>query len=204
MKMYRVLSEEQALALCEQVMKLGWPQGKARTKELTGTTKQNREITSHVALQTLGKRIVNHPEIQIDCIPLKIHAPKFSRYSDGEHYKLHTDAPWMGETRTDLSCTLWLSKDYEGGELRIDGQPFKGRPGECLIYECGRPHEVTPVTRGDRVCVVTWIQSRIREPSRRRLISDFRKFLAKLDGKDEALFLEGSQIYSALLRSWIE
>lgn len=202
MKTYRIITKEQALALAEKTKGLSWQQGKARTKELTGTTKQNKEILSHVALQTLGKRIAAHPEIQLDTIPIKMHAPKFSRYSEGEHYKLHTDAPWMGDTRTDLSCTLWLSEDYDGGELVIDGVPYKGEPGECLIYNCGLPHEVRPVTFGERICVITWIQSRVRDSEKRKLITDFRRFLGNFE--DSPLFLEGGRIHSALLRMWIE
>lgn len=198
------MAEEQARMLAAQLKDGAWVQGKARTRELTGTTKQNDEILNHVALQMLGKRIVSHPDIQIDHIPLKLHPPKFSRYTPGQHYKLHTDAPWMGQTRTDLSCTLWLSDDYEGGDLVIGGDPVKGAPGECLVYECGVPHEVTPVTSGERICAIAWIQSRIRDPQKRRLISDFRKFLCRFEGNDQQAFLDGGQIYSALLRMWIE
>ena len=108
MKLYRILPEDQALALARKTMAMEWSPGKARTVDLTGTVKQNREILSGEFLLALGRRIINQFEIQLDHIPLKIHPPKFSRYSDGENYKVHTDAPWMGETRTDLSCTLWF------------------------------------------------------------------------------------------------
>lgn len=202
MKFYQILPKDQALAIAENVKGLNWSPGKARTRELTGTVKQNREILDNVLLQTLGKRIINDTGIQLDHIPLQLHPPKFSRYSDGEHYSLHTDAPWMAKTRTDLSCTLWLSDDYDGGDLVIAGERFRGEPGQCLIYDCGEPHEVTPVTRGDRICAVTWIQSRIRDPIKRKYISDFRKFLSNFE--DSPLFIDGSRLYSALLRRWIE
>lgn len=202
MKMYQILSKEEALAVAEKTRTLEWSQGKARTKELTGTVKQNSEILDHVTLQAIGKRIINNAAIQLDHIPLKLHPPKFSRYSDGQHYAIHTDAPWMNVTRTDLSCTLWLSDDYDGGELIVGGQPFRGEPGQCLIYNCGQPHEVKPVTRGARICAVTWIQSRIRDPIKREYASDFRKFLSNFE--DSPLFLEGGRLYSALLRRWVE
>ena len=202
MKLYRVLPKEQAKQIGQTLLDRDWSEGRARTKEETGTTKKNREILEHPLLDSLGRRILANPELAIDCIPLKCHKPKFSRYSVGSAYHKHTDAPWMGNTRTDLSCTLWLSDDYEGGELVIDGEPFKGEPGECLVYECGRVHEVTEVTQGERVCAVTWIQSRIRDPYKRRHVSEYRRFVEKLKGTDH--YLEAGRFNSALLRMWSE
>lgn len=203
MKLYQIFPEAQARAIGQKIATLSWSTGKARTKELTGSIKRNGEILSHTSLQMIGKRIVNHPEIQLDHIPLQLHPPKFSRYREGEFYKAHTDAPWMGRTRTDLSCTLWLSDEYEGGELVVAGERFRGKPGECLIYDCGEIHEVTPVTSGERICAVSWLQSRVRDRHKRTLISDFRRFLAKLESS-QSLFVEGGRVHSALLRMWIE
>lgn len=203
MRTYRVLAEDQAQLLCEATKKMTWSEGRARTKELTGTIKRNSEILQHSSLTLLGKKITGHPEVQLDTIPLKTTSPKYSKYEEGQRYQLHTDAPWMGQTRTDLACTLWLNGDYQGGQLVVDGLEFKGKPGEALIYECGAPHEVLPVTSGERICVITWIQSRIRCPHKRKLISSFRRFLAKFED-DQEKFVEGSRVYSALLRMWIE
>ena len=203
MDLYRVLPPEQALGVAEKLRGIGWAAGKARTKELTGTVKQNGEILDHVLLDEIGKRIINHPEIQMAAIPLKCHKPKFSRYGEGQHYKQHTDAPWMGSTRTDLSCTLWLNDDYEGGDLAINGKAFRGKPGEALVYECGELHEVTPVTSGERICAITWIQSRVRCPRKRRLVSDLRRAMRHMTDQSPA-FLETGRVHSALLRMWSE
>lgn len=203
MKIYNILPEALALSIGENVRKSEWPVGKARTKELTGTVKNNGEILSHDALQSIGTKIGANTQVQLDHIPLKLHPPKFSRYAKGDYYQSHTDAPWMGQTRTDLSCTLWLSNDYEGGFLRIEDKELKGAPGQCIVYNCGTPHEVTPVTSGERICAVTWIQSRIRDAHKRKLVSDFRKFLANFED-NRTLFMQGGQIHSALLRLWCE
>lgn len=205
MNTYRIFSEPEARALADKVRDMGWSTGKARTRELEGegSVKNNSEILNHVVLKSVAKAISGNRDVQLDAIPLKMHPPKFSRYTEGSYYKRHTDAPWMGETRTDLSCTLWLTDGYDGGWLRIGDQDYKGKPGECIIYDCGAPHEVTPVTSGERICVITWIQSRVRDPQKRRLVSDFRKFLKHFEGNQD-LFVEGGQIHSALLRMWIE
>ena len=204
MRIYRVMSADQASAICDVLKSGEWQQGRARTKELTGTVKQNEEILKHETLDRIGKLVANNPAIQLDHIPLQVHSPKFSRYSIGAHYGRHTDAPWMGTTRTDLSCTLWLNDDYEGGVLNINGTRLKGKPGECVIYDCGAPHEVEEVTAGERVCVITWIQSRIRDAHKRQLVSKMRKFLGKFEKTDHDLFVEGGQIHSALIRMWME
>jgi len=203
MKMYDLFKRHEAVAISENLRDAAWGVGKARTKELTGTIKKNSELLEYRGLQNIGKTIGSHPQIQLDHIPFKLHPPKFSSYKQGDYYQSHTDAPWMGVTRTDLSCTLWLTEDYEGGFLRVDGEEIKGKPGQCVVYDCGSPHEVTPVTAGERICVVTWIQSRIRDSHKRQLVSDFRKFLANFED-NQKLFVAGGQIHSALLRMWIE
>jgi PKHD-type hydroxylase len=201
-KFYRIYSEADAMAIAKTLSGCTWSAGLARTRELTGTTKQNGELLDHELLVDVGRRLISHGEIQLDHVPLKLHAPKFSRYADGQHYDAHTDAPWMGQTRTDLSMTLWLSDGYEGGDLVVAGERYRGKPGECLVYPCGQIHEVTPVTAGERICAVTWIQSRIRDGEKRRMVSDFRRFLAKVEGTP--LFVEGGRIHSNLLRMWVE
>lgn len=200
----QILSADQALEIAEKVTAKQWSQGRARTQEETGTTKRNGEILDHPLLEVLGKRIVDHPHVAIHAIPLKCHKPKFSRYAKGDRYHAHTDAPWMGSTRTDLSCTLFLSdpESYEGGELVVDGVKIKGNAGECVIYDCGRVHEVLPVTEGERICAVTWIQSRIRDVEKRKLVSEYRRFVEKLKGTE--WYLEAGRFNSALLRRWSE
>lgn len=203
MKFYQILPENQAIAFAKKASGMSWSSGKARTTKLTGTVKKNEEILDGVLLQGIGKRIASDRELQLDCIPLKLHNPKFSRYRERMQYHLHTDAPWMGETRTDLSCTLFLNDDYEGGELKIGNQKLRGKPGCAVVYDCGTPHEVLPVTSGERICVITWIQSRIRCPIRRKLVTDFRRFLSNFED-DPDLFVQGGQIHSSLIRMWME
>ena len=204
MKKYRIVPEATALALVEQLKGAKWSVGKARTEKLTGTVKQNQEILGHIALQGIGKRILAHPDIQLDHVPYKMHNPKFSKYVPGAHYGRHTDAPWMGSTRTDLSCTLFLNDDYAGGELCIDGEAIRGKPGEAVIYDCGAPHEVKPVVSGERICAITWLQSRIRDPHKRQIITNTRRLLADMEDSHPDWFLRGSQVHSALLRMWSE
>ena len=210
MNIYQILSPEDAGKMLATVATMDWDVGKARTKELTGTVKQNMEILpqnnkdAKKLLMAVADQIMRHRQVSLNCIPYKLHPPKFNKYVEGSEYKPHTDAPWMAETRTDLSCTLWLSEpdSYEGGVLSMGGQEFKGKPGQALFYNCDKIHSVSPVTKGERICVITWVQSRIRDPIKRKMISDFRRWLAKMEGTP--MFDEGSIIYSSLLKRWME
>jgi len=206
----QILTPDDAKKMLEVVSELEWHEGQARTEAFTGTIKQNFEIlpgahtdTDHL-LKIVTQKIMGNNAVSVNCIPLILHPPKFNKYGDGGQYKEHTDAPWMGHTRTDISCTIWLSEptSYEGGGLRIGEQEFKGTPGQGIFYNCDVVHSVTPVTSGERVCVVSWIQSRIRDPRKRQLITDFRAWLAKMEGTE--MFAEGDLIYSALLKRWID
>jgi len=212
MNLYQLFDKSQAETILSTLKEMEWSEGRARTKEATGTIKQNLEIlpddndTAYQLLLEIDKTLNENLDIQLNHAPLKTHPPKFNKYLDGGQYKTHTDAPWMGITRTDLSCTIFLSDpdSYEGGELCINGQAIKGKAGECFIYECGTPHSVNPVTSGERICANTWIQSRIRDPHKRKLVTDLRKLLHKIEPDHRDWFLEGASIHSALFRMWME
>ena len=63
-----------------------------------------------------------------------------------------------------LSFTIQLndSKDYEGGELIIyDGNEKASMPkekGTIIFFSSNLLHEVTPVTKGTRNSIVSWVQ----------------------------------------------
>ncbi len=210
MLMEQILTPDDAKNMLDDLSGAMWVAGEARTKALTGTVKKNLEIlpgTDTVAndlLKVVTQKIMGNAAVSVHCIPFILHPPKFNKYMEGGEYQEHTDAPWMSNTRTDISCTIWLSEPdaYEGGVLKIGEQAFKGTPGQGIFYDCDVVHSVTPVTSGERVCVVSWIQSRIRDPRKRQLITDFRAWLAKMEGTE--MFAEGDLIYSALLKRWID
>jgi PKHD-type hydroxylase len=213
--MHHLLSAEAAARVVAALQGIAWTEGRARTKELTGTVKRNEEILASDPLAkdlltAIGQRLKAHPGVQIEVLPKAVHMPKFNRHRDGGEYRKHTDAPWMGDVRTDLSCTVFLTdpETYDGGELCIDTphglQRIKGQAGECYVYDCGSPHWVEPVTRGERICAVTWIQSRIRDKEKRRMLTSFRKLLGEVEPVNAEWFMGFGQHYSALLRRWSE
>jgi PKHD-type hydroxylase len=136
----------------------------------------------------------------------------FSRYGPGDAYGMHADDATMaaedgGRLRTDLSFTLFLAppETYEGGALVVDGldgeREVKLPAGGVVIYPTGALHRVQPVTAGQRVACVGWIQSLVRREDERELLFDLGRVRASLPDGEARLLLDKS--IGNLLRLWI-
>ena len=78
--------------------------------------------------------------------------------------------PMSGRYRTDVSTTVFLNDDYEGGEIVIRplmANKIRGAAGDAVIYDSGSWHQVAEVTRGERLVAVTWAQSLVKDPMQR-------------------------------------
>ncbi len=153
------------------------------------------------------------------CLPKRVLMPQFNRYrGESNHYGNHVDGairlqPDSGQkVRTDLSCTLFLSDpaSYDGGELVIQqsqgAQHIKLPAGHLVLYPGTSVHQVTPVTRGERVACFFWIESMVRSEEQRRLLFEMDMALLKMrqaHGETEAaVALTGT--YHNLLRMWAD
>ena len=159
-------------------------------------------------------------------LPRRVLPALFNRYraqagaapGTGDHYGRHVDnavlrlpggsaAEWM---RGDVSCTLFLSDPdgYDGGELvvhhSLGAQAFKLPAGTALLYPASTVHEVTPVTRGERLASFFWVQSLVGDDSRRQILFDLDMNLLRLRARHgestETTALTG--VYHNLLRQW--
>lgn len=88
---------------------------------------------------------------------------QFTKYeAPSGKYGKHVDATFNKRVRK-LSFTLQLSdpKDYEGGDLCLyaGGKPdkMKKERGHVVVFPSYVLHEVTPVTKGTRYSLVSWI-----------------------------------------------
>jgi PKHD-type hydroxylase len=156
------------------------------------------------------------PYIQAALMPKFILPPIISKYRDGMQYGWHTDSPLMADRnqviRADLSITVFLSdpETYAGGELVIHTPtgfvPYKLQKGDAVIYPTTRLHCVNPVTEGERVAAVTWMQSIIADTEKRDLLFQLKtvqETLGQQNGNSgEHLVLQ--QAYCNLLRMWAE
>lgn len=178
--------------------------------------KHNLQARSVESVQKLMKQtmaaISDHELIQAAARPKGFIRMLLSRYDEGMQYGMHVDDALMDGQRTDLSFTVFLSEPeaYDGGELIIDEpsaeRPFKQAAGSMLLYPSNTLHRVMPVTRGQRLVLVGWIRSLIRDPAQRELLFDLERSIAQLrsaadHGEALALLLKTR---SNLLRMWAE
>jgi PKHD-type hydroxylase len=176
-----------------------------------------RDAPHQHSLQTLvAAALQRHPLFQMAVYPTAIHSIRFSRYEVGMYYGSHVDNAVMSDGgrryRSDVSWTLFLSNpdSYVGGELVIEaaeGEQFYKLPAGCIVlYPSRELHRVEPITQGERLAVVGWVQSLVRDPQQRSLLFDLdtvRRSLFEKQGKTLEFDLI-SKSHSNLLRQWAE
>ena len=202
------------------VARAGFADGRATAGELLQKAKNNEQIPwnhpvvreiSGIVMQALGRCDAFMSAAQ----PRRLAAMLVSRYRPGMAYGLHVDAPIMAEpnhVRSDVSFTLFLNDPdgYEGGELAFEygsgEMAFKLPAGSAICYPTGQLHRVRPVEQGERLAVVGWVQSMVRDAGVRELLHDLseaREMLVGQAGMERALDLI-SKSHSNLLRRFAE
>lgn len=147
------------------------------------------------------------------CRPVRWSPLIFSRYAPGEAYGAHVDNSLMHEAagglmRSDLSFTLFLAEPdaYEGGALTLHGldgdREIKPAAGAVVVYPTGVLHQVTPVTAGERLACVGWLQSLIRREDQRELLYDLARVRERTPDGEDRLLMDKS--VGRLLRMWGE
>ncbi|HUR46446.1 MAG TPA: Fe2+-dependent dioxygenase [Candidatus Saccharimonadales bacterium] len=204
-----------------------WVDGRVTAGRQAGKTKDNAQVPEgHPAGLQVADMILNalgrHPMFIGAALPLRVFPPMFNRYSGGQSFGTHVDnairqvSGTSLRIRSDISATLFLTgpEEYDGGELCVEdtygGQMVKLPPGHMVLYPATSLHHVRPVTRGTRMCSFFWIQSMVREDSRRSLLFDLDRGIQRLirdlpDNKsasESAVQLTG--VYHNLLRQWTE
>src|SRR5690606_5742409 len=124
LRSYRVLTADRAAEIVAAIRGMPWEPGRSarehgkvkRTMELRADKCPEAKPYLDEIAQAIGKCGVFERE-HIEAA----HYPRFSLYAGGGEYRIHTDAAYMGRTRTDVALTLFLTDDFEGGELCIDG-----------------------------------------------------------------------------------
>ena len=165
--------------------------------------------------QLLAIALRRHDEFNNWAFPKALAHPALTKYAGGGNYGLHADAAFMPQgpdrspLRADLSCTIFLSdpKDYDGGELSIRlgtrSVEIKGAAGSAVVYPSSTLHEVKPVTRGERLVGLTFIESRVADPGYRDLLYELNE-VAALEGlkMDWENFTRLQRVQMGLLRLW--
>jgi PKHD-type hydroxylase len=78
--------------------------------------------------------------------------------------------------------------------------------GDLIVYSSTLRHRVNPITRGERFAGVFWIQSLIREDTRRAQLFELDGTIRRLrqTGADPESLVRLTAHYHALLKAWTE
>jgi PKHD-type hydroxylase len=222
-----VLAAEQVAEARRSLDTAEWADGKVTAGYQSAKVKNNAQLPeSHPVARQLGETIVaalgRHPLFLAAALPLRIFPPLFNRYSGGQSFGTHVDNAIRQvngtphRIRTDLSATLFLAapEEYDGGELCIEEaggiKHAKLPAGHMVLYPATTLHQVRPVTRGARVAAFFWIQSMVRDDTRRTLLLDLdiaiQRLRRELPGNNaaEQTSIQLTGVYHNLLRHWAE
>ena len=171
---------------------------------------QQADYLDHLVMGSLAENV----DFRSAALPLRVAQPVFARYTPGMYYGDHVDDPIMGggmnKFRSDISVTVFLNNpaDYDGGELIIKttygDKAVKLPAGHAVLYPSTSVHHVAEVTRGERLVSVIWIQSMVRDASRRELLFELDQarnslLQAQPDAEDTK---KVDRAYVNLLRMW--
>lgn len=218
---HNVLSGDQIRGVQALLAHAQFVDGKLSAGAAAVHTKRNQELDrSARELEQLNNLVmtslVRHPAYRSGALPLRVAAPYYARYTSGMAYGAHLDDPIMGADgmlyRSDIAITIFLNAPdaYDGGELTITTsfgeQTIKLPAGDAILYPASSVHRVNPVTQGERIVAVTWVQSLVRDPAKRELLYGLNqareKLLASNAEADEAMKVNAA--YVNLVRMWSE
>ncbi|MES2839658.1 MAG: Fe2+-dependent dioxygenase [Pseudomonadota bacterium] len=218
-----ILSPQDLRQAQEALARAPWVDGRESAGSQAREAKNNQQLPHDCeaaqAIRNLVLRGLDHsPRFFSAVLPLKVFTPRINRYSGPANaYGNHIDnavrvLPDGQRVRTDISCTVFLNDpaDYDGGELVVADTYGEHRiklpAGHAVIYPGTSLHQVTPVTRGERLACFFWVQSMVRSDEQRRLLFDLDMNLLALRQRHgetpETTALTGT--YHNLLRQWAD
>ncbi|HEY6483439.1 MAG TPA: Fe2+-dependent dioxygenase [Steroidobacteraceae bacterium] len=145
--------------------------------------------------------------------PQRVALPSLCRYAPGMKYGPHIDAAYLPvgsqPLRSDVSCTIFISSPdaYQGGELVAHmGSELirvKGNSGSAVFYPSTTLHQVVPVTAGERLVLITFIESQIPDQLQRDMLYALGEVRAleglKMDWRNRTQL---EYVIANLLRMW--
>lgn len=219
-----VLSADQVSAFRERLDAAQWIDGNVTSGHQSALAKVNEQLPEDsIESRELGEQVLGalaaSPLFFTAALPKQVFPPLFNRYRKGMTFGNHVDAairthaPTRVRLRTDLSATLFLSApdEYDGGELLVEDtygtQSVKLTAGDLVLYPSTSVHRVNPITRGARVASFFWIQSIVRDDSKRTLLFDLDASIMRISQqlpRSEPSLVQLVGVYHNLLRMWAE
>jgi PKHD-type hydroxylase len=141
--------------------------------------------------QIVGQAFLRNEQVRNFAFIHRFAPPMLCRYQPDMKYGKHPDAAFLPmqptPLRSDISSTIFIADpaSYDGGELTIHlgSKPItiKGKRGSAVLYPSTTIHEVQPVTRGERLVAITFIESQICDEKNRDLLYTLNE-VAALEG----------------------
>ena len=196
-------------------------EGKESASGYLGPVKRNYELnlgeTGDKVRQTVRDAGNRYVGLEYALLPKTVSLPILNIYHTGMSYGKHVDAAFWhdGERicRTDISTTIFLDDpdSYDGGELIIDtdfgSSSLKLPAGDAVFYPTWFVHQVSQITRGSRRACIFWVESLVRDPTKRSILHDLGQVTSWI-GKRESIESEPHQalnkVRENLFRMWIE
>jgi PKHD-type hydroxylase len=211
-----VLTTAELAAIAEAAATMPFADGKASAGRFARDVKANDQAAPSPArdavLEKVRQTLQGHDVFNIAARPRVMTPLMLSRYRVGQTYGAHVDDALMAGVRTDLSFTLFLSDPdtYDGGALVIEdtfeARAIKPAAGTLFVYPSTTLHHVAPVTAGERLAVVGWVQSWVRDAGQREVLFDLERSMRQIHaetGKSEMFDLLAKS-RSNLLRMWAD
>lgn len=177
---YVVLPEVFSPAECREIVYANLPTSQAHVSRFKG--KINEGSTSNVlqmqSRNTKVKSVPRYPEYQWlydrlnekvrfvnqQCFRFKLKRLtnlQILEYENTGFYGTHLDIGTGETSRRKISVVVFLTpaEEYEGGQLIMKPAftPISPTQGSAVFFPSYIPHEITPVTRGVRHTLVTWV-----------------------------------------------
>lgn len=218
------LSDDEVKHIRNQLLQAKWNNGQETALGMAGDVKNNGQADANdpsvqqLANLLLGKMGANNTFVA-SALPQKIFPPCFNRYAINETYGYHVDAAIMRlpnsqeVLRSDVSCTVFLSEpdEYQGGELQIatgfGAQSIKLKAGQAVVYPSSSLHQVTPVTSGERLAAICWIQSLVADHNTRNTLYQLDQAiqsLANTNGVNREQMDQLHLVYHNLIRQYAQ
>jgi PKHD-type hydroxylase len=216
-----VLTKTELETIQRRLAGAAWEDGRATAGHQSARVKRNLQLPEtgtearelgEIVLKALGRNAL----FMTAALPRAVFPPLFNKYEEGMSFGSHVDnaiRPLPGSARsirTDLSATLFLNDDYDGGELLIEdaagARSAKLPAGSLILYPATTLHRVSPVTRGQRIAAFFWIQSMVKDEGERRLLFDLDRAIVELGrgAPDHPSVARLTNVYHNLVRKWGE
>lgn len=199
------------LELLKLVPLLDWRDGKttargvasdAKDCEVAHTLGTTAFMTEEAAglLAATYQHVTTAPAFIDRALPLRLSAFRFMRYRRGGSYGVHTDEALNSQGfRADLSFTILLQDAEAGGQLVVGGEPIAMREGDVFVYPSTTAHGVSTVLEGERIVIVGWVQSMVRDHGQRALLADIHHMAINPAERDAPRL---QAVRNELLRRW--